>query len=485
MNFYPRSPCGERHSVCPHTRQRDAISIHALLAESDQKLFRIVKPSHNFYPRSPCGERQLALCPLHHQQHFYPRSPCGERLLAGPSGPAISFNFYPRSPCGERPKKNQDKRGQIQISIHALLAESDGEERANQSGHCISIHALLAESDVVVVLHIIGGADFYPRSPCGERPVKLFRQNYECFISIHALLAESDQMLLTRFFPGIFLSTLSLRRATIHDFTALYNIFISIHALLAESDTVQIVIVVVHTLFLSTLSLRRATLRVLDGSKSSIISIHALLAESDSLRVELVRRLYDFYPRSPCGERPIGAITYVVMTPDFYPRSPCGERPRPSRPPASRQIISIHALLAESDGGIIWGDFVGRRFLSTLSLRRATGPAGGRTNSTLDFYPRSPCGERLQNNRKMIVSQVFLSTLSLRRATQPRESAGQNEPISIHALLAESDTGDSVLRIFTNGISIHALLAESDIYPSQWRTLARDFYPRSPCGERP
>ena len=35
-------------------------------------------------------------------------------------------------------------------------------------------------------------------------------------------------------------------------------------------------------LFLSTLSLRRATLRVLDGSKSSIISIHALLAESDS-----------------------------------------------------------------------------------------------------------------------------------------------------------------------------------------------------------
>ena len=33
----------------------------------------------------------------------------------------------------------------------------------------ISIHALLAESDV-----------------------KLFRQNYECFISIHALLAESD-----------------------------------------------------------------------------------------------------------------------------------------------------------------------------------------------------------------------------------------------------------------------------------------------------
>ena len=34
-NFYPRSPCGERRNGYPHTRQRGAISIHALLAESD------------------------------------------------------------------------------------------------------------------------------------------------------------------------------------------------------------------------------------------------------------------------------------------------------------------------------------------------------------------------------------------------------------------------------------------------------------------
>ena len=36
-DFYPRSPCGERRSVHPETRRRDAISIHALLAESDAK----------------------------------------------------------------------------------------------------------------------------------------------------------------------------------------------------------------------------------------------------------------------------------------------------------------------------------------------------------------------------------------------------------------------------------------------------------------
>ena len=56
-----------------------------------------------------------------------------------------------------------------------------------------------------------------------------------------------------------------------------------------------------------------------------------------------------------------------------------------------------------------------------------------------NFYPRSPCGERrIQPQRAVLVP-----------------------PISIHALLAESDT--SLVVIGTNCvISIHALLAESD-----------------------
>ena len=124
-------------------------------------------------------------------------------------------NFYPRSPCGER--RNFKVLGAVStaISIHALLAESDlrkpGFQPAlrkflstlslrrathydNYNLHCveISIHALLAESDV----HY----DNY---------------NLHCVISIHALLAESDLD-----YKGIcvqnleFLSTLSLRRAT-------------------------------------------------------------------------------------------------------------------------------------------------------------------------------------------------------------------------------------------------------------------------------
>ena len=79
--------------------------------------------------------------------------------------------FYPRSPCGERRWLRCWQLAARDISIHALLAESDLRVvDGSKSSIEISIHALLAESD----------------------SVKLFRQNYECFISIHALLAESD-----------------------------------------------------------------------------------------------------------------------------------------------------------------------------------------------------------------------------------------------------------------------------------------------------
>ena len=55
------------------------ISIHALLAESDRLSLFPHRISMDFYPRSPCGERLYIigkLCPV---LHFYPRSPCGER----------------------------------------------------------------------------------------------------------------------------------------------------------------------------------------------------------------------------------------------------------------------------------------------------------------------------------------------------------------------------------------------------------------------
>ena len=98
---------------------------------------------------------------------------------------------------------------------------------------------------------------------------------------------------------------------------------------------------------------------------------------------------------------------------------------------------------------------------SILSLRRATSVALPGLRLHLNFYPRSPCGERhgpLCNAHPLL---AFLSTLSLRRATcivfPKRHAIG----ISIHALLAESDALKPQ-EAFTARISIHALLAESD-----------------------
>ena len=128
----------------------------------------------------------------------------------------------------------------------------------------------------------------------------------------------------------------------------------------------------------------------------------------------------NFYPRSPCGERRIIDIINNVVD-DFYPRSPCGERPSIAGRITSNGTISIHALLAESDG-----------------------PTASNVTTN--------CG--------------FLSTLSLRRATLDRSSPLTSWAISIHALLAESDHYDNY-NLHCVEISIHALLAESDSKSAQ------------------
>ena len=79
-------------------------------------------------------------------------------------------------------------------------------------------------------------------------------------ISIHALLAESDKAV---------------------KISCAWSASISIHALLAESDILAVQLGCRSFLFLSTLSLRRATASDSLSDTSEVISIHALLAESD------------------------------------------------------------------------------------------------------------------------------------------------------------------------------------------------------------
>ena len=190
----------------------------------------------------------------------------------------------------------------------------------------ISIHALLAESDMGSFRSGRIRLYFYPRSPCGERrgsgvgrllrviflSTLSLRRATRCQaldisarrISIHALLAESDLLLCPSFMPSQ----------------------ISIHALLAESDTWA------------------------RGSRATyVISIHALLAESDVYITTTTICIAPFLStlslrRATCTLRQLKSALH-----HFYPRSPGGERRQVKQTCRAEISISIHALLAESD----------------------------------------------------------------------------------------------------------------------------------------
>ena len=101
-------------------------------------------------------------------------------------------------------------------------------------------------------------------------------------------------------------------------------------------------------LFLSTLSLRRATAKHTNLTNKISISIHALLAESDRRRCTPPRSDTDFYPRSPCGERPLSQLPLCQgMVISIHALLAESDLPRPEICRSSH--ISIHALLAESD----------------------------------------------------------------------------------------------------------------------------------------
>ena len=238
--------------------------------------------------------------------------------------------------------------------------------------------------------------DFYPRSPCGERLTLICPVIAAMTISIHALLAESDE-----------------RADSFPDAPP----EISIHALLAESDTDAI-----------------------NGCNPDFISIHALLAESDATPGHPNKSVTNFYPRSPCGERHKSIINSIMQRNDFYPRSPCGERQKNKNIACNVINISIHALLAESDFFDAMQIVIVIVFLSTLSLRRATNANLPSHRSNDNFYPRSPCGERRFGLARLVACVNFY----------PRSPCGERRPeyflawqcmsISIHALLAESDS---------------------------------------------
>ena len=211
---------------------------------------------------------------------------------------------------------------------------------------------------------------------------------------------------------------------------------ISIHALLAESDLKTPCVKLSIEVFLSTLSLRRATQTYYCENTPQI----------------------NFYPRSPCGERPRLQTTASPIS-NFYPRSPCGER------------HFCHCIPAE--------EF---QFLSTLSLRRAT-VISARRDAPQKFLSTLSLRRATRFAQIPEVHFRFLSTLSLRRATAEWRLYIKLRRFLSTLSLRRATRGAEMVFLGLR-ISIHALLAESDLHVRGQRHENTDFYPRSPCGER-
>ena len=145
--------------------------------------------------------------------------------------------------------------------------------------------------------------------------------------------------------------------------------------------------------------------------------------------------------------------------------------------------ISIHALLAESDHApnhnpclhsnfyprspcgerlsALWMALSRLLFLSTLSLRRATLRPTGNQPITPNFYPRSPCGERLEKIRKLKSFVYFY----------PRSPCGERHPkTSNHP--------------HSTNFYPRSPCGERPSYSQHVTRPSGYFYPRSPCGER-
>ena len=354
-------------------------------------------------------------------------------------------------------------RVSVCISIHALLTESDqlGVDVLPNTFR-ISIHALLTESDRRQPVLVLAAVDISIHALLTESDDYGLEDGREFSISIHALLTESDQVCV----PGnglfyIFQSTLSSRRATKASGDNQAALEISIHALLTESD---------HLLL--------GHLRALYP-----ISIHALLTESDQnppIRFSISR---DFNPRSPHGERRVSSCSSPGPR-NFNPRSPHGERPGGGSILRCGALISIHALLTESDGQAGKRNEAIHLFQSTLSSRRATNVGFGVLRISGNFNPRSPHGERRpvicvwHNIHGISIHALLTESDGLLADAHPDEHLFQSTLSSRRATSTSSRSGAEI------SISIHALLTESDCPPDPSAPCPCNFNPRSPHGER-
>ena len=191
-------------------------------------------------------------------------------------------HFNPRSPCGERPPRSSarwtPKRFQSTLPVW-------GATRLRLHHVCVF--------EFQSTLPVWGATRraacrpwrylyFNPRSPCGERPSISTRTSSTATISIHAPRVGSDCSGLRRRAAWSHFNPRSpCGERLLHRVDGFDDVRISIHAPRVGSDAQE-------------------ADHAFDYAE---ISIHAPRVGSDVEFLERAQRLFDFNPRSPCGER--------------------------------------------------------------------------------------------------------------------------------------------------------------------------------------
>ena len=167
----------------------------------------------------------------------------------------------------------------------------------------ISIHAPRVGSDEKITRITESAGDFNPRSPCGERlPPKREVPSHQEFQSTLPVWGATWRIWFRDGDLGYFNPRSPCGERPSPEAYAL-----------------------LRKVFQSTLPVWGATSSISLARPDFTISIHAPRVGSDSGGDRERRRLVNFNPRSPCGERHM-AMTVGAGPQDFNPRSPCGER---------------------------------------------------------------------------------------------------------------------------------------------------------------
>ena len=309
---------------------------------------------------------------------------------------------------------------------------------------------------------LAGQAHFYPRPPCGGRhQQRAYREANREFLSTSPLRGTTVEGRPESGGSFKFLSTSPLRGTKNSCIVKCSRIIISIHVPLAGDDRP----------------------RCCPAPRRGWISIHVPLAGDDAVRSKRSVRLWDFYPRPPCGGR-LEVVAGLLLPDNFYPRPPCGGRLVRRLCAKKPFVISIHVPLAGDDGR----HSRRRAYLQRISIHV---PLAGDDPSALRvcggcgiyFYPRPPCGGRhLPQSRPRRAANFY-----------PRPPCGGRHNALYHRLdcvpfLSTSPlrgtTGKIGGRGFVRPISIHVPLAGDDMRQRMTLSMPADFYPRPPCGGR-